>query len=126
MILDKSEAHLGNQYYGRAKDIDALFTFCRDDAVALGDEDAIDADLGTYFTKTIEADTTLTVTNVGTGKLTLKLTSTDDLTGFVTTFGSGFKSQGTLNMGTADAKVFIVEFVSNGTNYCEVSRTAAM
>ncbi len=45
---------------------------------------------------------------------------------FTITLGTGFKPTGTLATGTADAKVFVINFVSDGTNLYEAGRTAAM
>lgn len=45
---------------------------------------------------------------------------------FTLTFGTNTKNQGTLATGTASGKVFLVCFVSDGTNWIEVSRTTAM
>ena len=42
------------------------------------------------------------------------------------TFGSGFKPAATLVLGTTANRQFSVEFVSDGTNLIETSRTAAI
>jgi hypothetical protein len=42
------------------------------------------------------------------------------------TFGTGFKSKGTLATGTVTAKTFAIEFISDGTNLIETGRTVAM
>lgn len=42
------------------------------------------------------------------------------------TFGTGFKSTGTLATGTAASRMFVLTFVSDGTNFYERSRTAAI
>lgn len=51
---------------------------------------------------------------------------TSGTTSYTLTFGANFKSTGTLATGTTDAKTFMVEFVFDGTNFVEVSRTTAM
>jgi len=51
---------------------------------------------------------------------------TSGTSSFVITFGSGFKPVGTLATGTTASRVFIVNFISNGTNLYEAGRTAAM
>lgn len=51
---------------------------------------------------------------------------TSGTSSYTITFGSGFKSTGTLATGTTSARVFVVKFVSDGTNLYEVSRTSAM
>ena len=42
------------------------------------------------------------------------------------TFGTNFKSTGTLSTGTVDAKTFSVSFIYDGTNWVETARTTAM
>jgi hypothetical protein len=42
------------------------------------------------------------------------------------TFGTGFKPTATLALGTTAARVFVVSWVSDGTNLYETSRTVAM
>jgi len=78
----------------------------------------------------------VTVTPTGTGTFTstvpaagttchLKITTTGT-TSFTLTFGTGFKTTGTLATGTVSGKVFMVAFWSDGTTLNEISRTAAM
>jgi hypothetical protein len=54
------------------------------------------------------------------------IVTTSGTSSFVVTFGTAFKTTGTLATGTADAKVFVLRFVSKGSSVVEVSRTAAM
>lgn len=61
---------------------------------------------------------------VGTYRTLTILTS--GVSSFVITFGTNIKSQGTLATGTVTAKTFLVEFISDGTNLIELSRTIAM
>jgi len=42
------------------------------------------------------------------------------------TFGTGFKTTGTLALGTTASRAFVVTFVSDGTNLYEKARTVAM
>jgi len=42
----------------------------------------------------------------------------------VITFGTNFLSVGTLTLANAAADVYVVSFISNGTKWCEKSRTA--
>lgn len=51
---------------------------------------------------------------------------TSGVSAFVLTFGTNTKTTGTLSTGTTTAKVFIVNFISDGTNWVEVARTTAM
>lgn len=52
--------------------------------------------------------------------------TTSGTTSYTITFGTNFKSQGTLATGTVSGKVFTLKFVSDGVNYNEISRTTAM
>lgn len=51
---------------------------------------------------------------------------TSGVASFTVTFGTGFKTTGTLATGTVTAKTFMVTFKSNGTTLNELSRTVAM
>lgn len=58
-------------------------------------------------------------------RYTLVIT-TSGTTSYTLTFGTAFKSTGTLATGTTTAKVFVITFAFDGTNFNEVSRTTAM
>ena len=75
-------------------------------------------------TPTAAATYTTTVPAAGEHRTLIILTS--GTTSRVITFGTGFKSRGTLATGTANARVFVFHWVSDGVNLYEVSRTAAM
>jgi hypothetical protein len=45
---------------------------------------------------------------------------------FTITFGTGFKSTGTLATGVTAARVFVLNWISDGINLYEAGRTAAM
>lgn len=51
---------------------------------------------------------------------------TSGTTSYTITFGTGFKSAGTLETGTVTGKRFVIEFVSDGTYLIETRRTAAL
>lgn len=51
---------------------------------------------------------------------------TSGVTSYTMTFGTGFKSQGTLATGVTTARYFVLDFISDGTSLIEVSRTIAM
>lgn len=51
---------------------------------------------------------------------------TSGVTSRTLTFGSNFKSTGTLATGTVSGKTFVLGFMFDGTNFVEVSRTTAM
>ena len=75
-------------------------------------------------TPTANATYTTTVPPAGTMKRLIILTS--GTTSRTITFGTGFKAVGTLATGTTSARVFVINWVSDGTNLYEAGRTAAM
>jgi hypothetical protein len=84
----------------------------------------MDARLGGIFKMTPSETTTINCgTNVGTGVIHMIFTAGSQ---FTVTFGTGFKSSGTLDVGATPGKVFVLTFVSDGTTLTEVGRTAAM
>ena len=54
------------------------------------------------------------------------IVTTSGTTSFTMTFGANFLTTGALTTGTVTAKVFVLEFISNGTVLVESSRTVAM
>jgi hypothetical protein len=63
----------------------------------------------------------------GTGGRTIRLVvTTSGTSSYTITFGTNFKTTGTLATDTVSGKVFVVTFVSDGVNWNEVSRTTAM
>lgn len=96
----------------------------------------------TSTTGTYSLDPTLGDSNIytatPTGALTINATAapiqkqitfvvtTSGVSSFNITFGTNFKSTGVLATGTVTAKVFTVNFVGDGTNFNEISRTTAM
>jgi hypothetical protein len=87
---------------------------------------AVNAALGDFFTLTPGEDETLNVTGGSTGQILCLLVTTSGATSRTLTFGTNFVSQGTLATGTTTAKRFMVKFLFDGTNFIEMSRTAAM
>lgn len=84
----------------------------------------LDCSKGDVWTYTVTEDTTITPVNLAPGQeITLIVQATG--TSRTLTFGSPFKKTGTLASGTASA-IFVMTFVSDGTNLCESSRTAAL
>jgi hypothetical protein len=75
-------------------------------------------------TPTATATYTSTVPAAGTHCHMTILTS--GTTSFTLTFGTGFKPVSTLATGTVAARVFVLSWISDGTNLYEVSRTVAM
>ena len=75
-------------------------------------------------TPTASATYTTTVPAAGTHVFLIVLTS--GTSSWTITFGSGFKPTTTLATGTTTARVFVLSWISDGTNLYEVSRTVAM
>ncbi len=88
---------------------------------------AINAKNGRVATLTPAENETITISNVGAvgDTFTLKIL-TSGTTAYTLTFSTGFNITGTLATGTTTAKIFVIRFVSDGTNYMESSRTTAM
>jgi hypothetical protein len=67
---------------------------------------------------------TTTVPAAGTRLSLIILTS--GTTSYTITFGTGFKTTGTLTTGATSARYFVISFVSDGTSVIETSRTVAI
>jgi hypothetical protein len=88
--------------------------------------DATASDSDTY---TWTPGASQTINNSGGASFGKRLTmviNTSGTSSFTLTFGSFFKSMGTLATGTVSGKVFVIQFIGDGTNFNEVSRTTAM
>lgn len=75
---------------------------------------------------TPSANRTYTSTVPTAGQRATVIILTSGTSSYTLTFGTGFKTTGTLATGTVDAKVFVISFVSDGTSLIETSRTTAM
>lgn len=75
---------------------------------------------------TVTAARTLTTTVPPAGSRAQTIVLTSGTASYVITFGTGFKPTGTLATGTASAKVFVINWLSDGVNLYEAGRTAAM
>lgn len=95
-------------------------------AVAASGGDALDPTAGQIFTCTPTASETLTASSAPVGAVIYLVVTTSGTSSYTLTFGTNFKSTGTLATGTSSGKVFTVMFVGDGTNMNEVSRTTAM
>lgn len=78
----------------------------------------------TQQTPTANLTVTTTVPRAGMRRTLILLTS--GTTSYTYTFGTGFKSAGTLATGTVTGKRFVLDFVSDGTYLIETRRTAAL
>lgn len=90
--------------------------------------DTLAQDLATNINTriTVTAARTLTTTVPVAGVRCSVMVLTSGTTSRVITFGTGFKPVGTLATGTLSGRVFVVNFISNGTYLYETGRTAAM
>ena len=75
---------------------------------------------------TVTAARTLTTTVPPAGCQAHTIILTSGATSYTITFGANFKPTGTLATGTTTARVFVVHWISDGTNLYESGRTAAM
>jgi len=87
---------------------------------------AINAALGNVFTLTPGEDETISITGMTAGQPIYLIILTSGSSSRTLTFGTGFKTTGTLATGTSSGKYFIMSFISDGTNVYEVSRTTAI
>lgn len=69
---------------------------------------------------------TYTTTVPAAGNIATLLILTSGTSSYTITFGSGFKTTGTLATGVTSARIFVLQFISDGTNLYELSRTVAM
>jgi hypothetical protein len=75
-------------------------------------------------TPTATGTFTTTVPPAGTRCTLIVLTT--GVTSFTMTFGTGFKTTGTLATGTVAARYYVFQFISDGTSVIEASRTIAI
>lgn len=80
---------------------------------------------GTYL-KTPNSTETYTATVPQAGEYRTLILLTSGTTPYTITFGSGFKTTGTLATGSTSARRFVIDFVSDGTYLIETSRTVAI
>ena len=85
---------------------------------------ALAANVNVRVTPTGTATFTSTVPAAGIRSTIMILTS--GASSFTITFGTGFRTTGTLATGTTTARYFMLSFISDGTVLVETSRTTAM
>ena len=85
---------------------------------------ALAANINVQVTPNANATFTTTVPSAGLRCQLYILTS--GTSSYTITFGSGFRTTGTLATGTTTARYFMLSFISDGTVLVETSRTAAM
>lgn len=86
---------------------------------------ALDSSLGGIFTLVPAQNATINASNVTNGERMNLVVTTSGTSTYTLTFGTGFKTTGTLATGTTDAKVFVIAFVAVAGVWTEVSRTTA-
>jgi hypothetical protein len=108
--------------------INELLIALRGPATALGNTGTVSLDpaLGDVFTTTPSGDMTINAASALLGARVSVIVTTSGTTSRTLTFGTSFKTTGTLATGTSASKVFSVNFIGDGTNLNETSRTAAM
>jgi hypothetical protein len=84
--------------------------------------------LGTNTTVKVtpNAGATFTTTVPAAGKRRTIIILTSGTTSYTITFGTGFKASGTLATGTTSARVFVMDFISDGINLYECRPRTAM
>lgn len=87
---------------------------------------ALDMGRNRVMDYTPNANRTLTTTVPVASEMRTIIFTTSGTISYTMTFGTGFKSQGTLATGTTSARRFVVNFISDGTYLIEMSRTIAM
>jgi len=75
---------------------------------------------------TVTNNRTLTTTVPAPGNRCTLMVVSSGVSPYTITFGTGFKTTGTLSTGSVDAKTFLINFLSDGTNLYELSRTVAI
>ena len=81
-------------------------------------------DSGNVFTLTTTGNCTINASNGVAGQRTTFIITDDATGGHVVTYGTNFEASGTLT-GTAD-KTATIDFVYDGANWYEVSRTSGL
>jgi hypothetical protein len=85
---------------------------------------ALGANINVRVTPNANATYTSTVPAAGITASIMILTS--GVSSYTITFGTGFRTTGTLATGTTTARYFMLSFISDGTVLVETSRTTAM
>ena len=116
--IDSSAVTTSLEY--RVTQLEKTFTVLANGTLAL----ALSTNRNVRVTPTATGSFTTTVPASGVRCNLIVLTS--GVTSYTMTFGTGFRSQGTLATGTTTARYFVLDFISDGTSLIEVSRTTAM
>jgi hypothetical protein len=87
---------------------------------------SLDPTVTETFTVTPSGAMTINAASAPSGATVVLVITTSGTSSFTLTFGTNFKTTGTLATGTVSGKVFTISFTSDGTNLNETSRTVAM
>ena len=88
---------------------------------------SLDASLGSYFILTPDQTCQINATGAKAGQSVSLAITTSGTSSFTLTFGTNFKTTGTLATGPLTAKVFVINFSCfDGITYVETGRTTAM
>lgn len=109
--------------------VNSTFSLCSTATLTAGATPAFTpkANISTYLLTPAEDETiAATTTGAVAGKSYHIRVLTSGTSSYTLTFGSNFKSTGTLATGVTSAKTFVVSFLFDGTNFVETGRTVAM
>lgn len=96
-------------------------------ALSTGATISLDPTLGGLFTLTPVQSCTINAATVPSKHQRIVVeVVTSGTTAYTITFGTHFKTSGTLSSGSVTAKTFLVVFDGDGTNFVEASRTTAL
>jgi hypothetical protein len=87
---------------------------------------SLDPTIADVYAITPTGGVTLNATSAPIGKRITIVYTTSGSSSFTTTFGTNFKTTGTLATGTVGGKVITISFMGDGVNMNETSRTVAM
>ena len=91
-------------------------------AIATTTNPTMVATLGNLFTYTPTQSATVSITGSTAGQPIYIVETSGAVTSYTTTFGTGFKSAGTMTSATVVGNVKTITFISDGTNVNEIGR----
>jgi hypothetical protein len=128
LSTDPQNAPSHSAQHANANDaIEAIETYLLDPFTVLANGTtamALATNINVQVTPNATGTFTTTVPSAGLRCQLLILTS--GASSYTITFGTGFRTTGTLATGTTTARYFMLSFISDGTVLVETSRTAAM
>lgn len=122
---------IGNYMTGAASHASSDVTILLDmtvDAWQLAANSQTVMKMNAYFVTQLTPNSTRTLTTAvpRAGEYRTLIILTSGTTSYTITFGSGFKTTGTLATGATSARRYVINFVSDGTSLIEMSRTVAI